>query len=349
MKKRDDIFLLQIQQRIAQIRKYLRGISREKFLNSDLHKAAVIRELEVIGESARLISGVTKLRFPNVPWQQMIGMRNRLIHEYFNVDDSIVWEVANSQLINLEKDIEKVFLETADSIHPWRHCPLGYYFVQEFNRSVPISEKNPSGTTSVREHCRRNPSGRDQLYPDEIYLISNIGKTHSLPKIGKMSAPRNANDYDQLITIWTQYWNDVLLPKEKLSPSVVKALFFSESSFNLKVKEKKVGPRNYARGPLQITDETRRILADESGEVKNHHMTLSSADVKQIELAVAAAVRWLFHKRELASKYLRRQASWDEAVADYKGYLRKKKDFRLQEGMKNFSSTLKKLNESESQ
>ncbi len=347
MKKRDDIYLSQIQERIARIRKYLKGISRDKFLNSDLHKAAVVRELEVIGEAARLVSGVTKLRFPEIPWQQIIGMRNRLIHEYFNVDDSIVWEVATSQLPQLEEDIEKAFLDTAPPSHPWRPCPLGYYFVHGFNRNVQRSEKNPDGTTSVREHCRRNPSGRDQLYPDEMLLISKIGKTKSSPRMGKMNSPKNANDFDQLIALWTQYWNDVFSSKDPLSPNIIKALFYSESSFYLKVKDQRVGARNYARGPLQVTDQTRKILADEKGELRDHHITLSAADVKQVELAIPAAVRWLFHKRDLSSKYLGRQASWEEAVAHYKGYLRKKRDFRLQKGMTNFISALKELDNGE--
>ncbi len=119
----------------------------------------------------------------------------------------------------------------------------------------------------------------------------------------------------------------------------------SESSFNLKVKNRKVRARNYARGPLQITDETRRVLADEDGELKDHYLTLSADDVKQIELALPAAIRWLFHKRELASKHLGKQATWEEPVAEYKGYLRGKKDYRVQKGMKNFISTVEKLNE----
>lgn len=348
MKKRDDIYLSQIQQSIARTRKYLKGISREKFLNSDLHKAAVVRELEIIGEAARLVSGVTKLKFPEIPWQQIIGMRNRLIHEYFNVDNSIVWEVAHSQLAKLEKDIEEVFLDTAPPSHPWRPCPMGYYFVNEFDRSVPISEKNPSGVTSVRQHCRRNPSGRDQLYPNELKLISKLGRTKPLPELGKMKSPKNSNDFDQLIALWTQYWNDVFSPKEPLQSDIIKALFFSESSFNLNVKDQKISTRNFARGPLQITDETRKVLADESGELKDHHITLSADDVKQVEMAIPAAVRWLFHKRDLSSKYLGRQANWEEAVADYKGYLRKKKDFRAQKGMKNFFLTLNELRKGKS-
>jgi uncharacterized protein with HEPN domain len=98
MKKQDDIYLTQIQQRIKLIRQHLRGITHSKFIKSDLHKAAVVRELEVIGEAAKMVSEETKQKFSQIPWNQIVGKRNRLIHEYFNVDDSIIWEVVNSQL-----------------------------------------------------------------------------------------------------------------------------------------------------------------------------------------------------------------------------------------------------------
>ncbi|MGE3387501.1 MAG: hypothetical protein AB7K41_12295, partial [Bdellovibrionales bacterium] len=119
-----------------------------------------------------------------------------------------------------------------------------------------------------------------------------------------------------------------------------KALFFSESSFNLKVKDQRIRARNYARGPLQISDETRKILTDEHGELSNHFMTLTANDVKKPELAIAAATRWLFHKKDLAGRILKREANWDEAIAHYKGYLKGKGDFKTKAGMKNFFETM---------
>lgn len=345
MKKRDDFYISQILHRIDLIAEHLKGVNQAKFLKSSLHKAAVIRELEVIGEASRLVSEETKSKFIGIPWAQMIGMRNRLIHEYFSVDESIVWEVANTQLPVLKKLFEKAFLETAPVAHPWRNCPLGYFFVQEHKRLTSVSDKNPSGFTSVREHCRRNPSGKDQLYPDEIILISNSGVAASAnQKIGQLKEPGNANNFDGLIKLWTKYWNDILSPKELLDPNVVKALFFSESSFNLKVKDQRLSKNNFARGPMQITDDTRKILADEKGELENHFMTLTANDVRKPELAIAAATRWLFHKKDLASTFLKREATWEEAVAHYKGYLRKKAEFKTQRGMKTFFSSLEKLN-----
>lgn len=55
---------------------------------------------------------------------------------------------------------------------------------------------------------------------------------------------------------------------------------------------------------MQITDQTRKILADEKGEVKDHYLTLTSADASNPDVAICAAIRWLFHKRETAKLFL---------------------------------------------
>ena len=349
MKKRDDIYIIQIQERIKLVKNHLKGIDAKKFFKSDLHKAAVIRELEVIGEAARMVSSETKKKYSKIPWSQIVGMRNRLIHEYFSIDESIVWEVAYSDLPSIENEFKKIYLELAPSAHPWRNCPLGYYFVKKHSRKVELSEKNPDGVASVKEHCRHNPSGKDQLYRDEILLITENGlDKYTLADIGKINDPPNANNFDKVICVWTQYWNEVLKPKVPLSPNIIKALFFSESSFNIDVKNVRLGPNNFARGPMQITDQTRKILSDEKGELYNHFLTLTAKDVKDPNLAIAAAIRWLFYKKEHASKFLNRDASWEEAVANYKGYLKRNKvNFRTQKGMKVFFSTLEKLEATE--
>lgn len=182
------------------------------------------------------------------------------------------------------------------------------------------------------------------MYPGEIILISKTkGKELNGMIIGKLSQPSNANSFDELICIWTQYWNDIFSAKDPLSVNYVKALFFSESSFRLDVKDQRISKSNFARGPMQISDQTRKVLGNEKGELKDHYLTLTAEDVRNPQVALSAAVRWLFYKKENAGKYLKREASWDEAVAHYKGYLRAKKDFREQKGMKIFLETLKKL------
>lgn len=346
MTKRDDVFVLQMRERIALISRFLTGVSEKKFLKDQLLQSAVVRELEVLGEAARFISAETKSKFPNIPWSQIMGMRNRLIHGYFNVDYSIVWEVARYNLDSIDKDLERVFFATAPRVHPWRKCPQGYYFVKGHDRRVTPSPKNPSGLTVVHEHCRRNPSGKDQLYPDEIRLITETHEVHS--KVAPMDKPKSANGFDSVIATWVQYWNELFQNEEEpLTPEIVKALIMSESSFRTDVKTR-VSKGNFARGLTQITDETRKILSNEKGEVKDNYLTITAKDLDDSSIAICAAIRWLFHKRHQASAYLGRSASWEEATAHYKSYLRRKKDWRKQAGMVIFQRALDEMKANES-
>ena len=73
----------------------------QHFAQSELHQNAVIRPLEIIGEAARRISQDTRDAHPEIPWEQMIGMRNRLIHEYFRVNLTTVWETVQNDLPSL--------------------------------------------------------------------------------------------------------------------------------------------------------------------------------------------------------------------------------------------------------
>jgi uncharacterized protein with HEPN domain len=70
---------------------------------------AVIRNLEIIGEASKNISPHIRKRYPNIPWEQMNGMRNVLIHEYFGVDISVVWHTAKIHLPELKKQLITLF------------------------------------------------------------------------------------------------------------------------------------------------------------------------------------------------------------------------------------------------
>lgn len=76
---------------------------------------------------------------------------------------------------------------------------------------------------------------------------------------------------------------------------------------------------NSARGLLQITNDTRKILGDEKGELKDHYLTLSREDLNDPSNNISAGIRWLFRKRAIASSLLGRPATWEEAVAEFKG------------------------------
>ena len=147
-------------------------------------------------------------------------------------------------------------------VHSWRVCPYGEHWVRTHPMHVPPSKTHPSGSVTTRhEHCAHNPSGKDQLYPDEIREIA----TQHFPNLKNKPCPLPSkfgaagSKYDDLIAGWVQYWNELLKPDVPLDPNLIKALIASESSFDPK---KLADPKNSnsARSLTQITNDTRKLL-----------------------------------------------------------------------------------------
>lgn len=78
----------------------------ETFQTDLMCQAAVTRQIEIIGEAARRISPETQITLPNIPWRNIIGMRNRLIHEYDSLSLETIWEVTQSSIPELITVIE---------------------------------------------------------------------------------------------------------------------------------------------------------------------------------------------------------------------------------------------------
>ncbi|NTU59672.1 MAG: DUF86 domain-containing protein [Deltaproteobacteria bacterium] len=102
MKKDDTVFLRHVLDAIGQVRSYVGGLDCEAFFENRLVQDAVIRQLEVIGEASRNLSEEFRAGQPDVPWGDIVGMRNRLTHAYFDVDLGVVWEVVEQDLPVLE-------------------------------------------------------------------------------------------------------------------------------------------------------------------------------------------------------------------------------------------------------
>jgi uncharacterized protein with HEPN domain len=71
---------------------------------------AVVRSLEVIGEAAKNIPGLLRESHPEIPWQEIIGMRNKITHEYFGIDLDIVWQSVQEDIYPLESAIKKIVI-----------------------------------------------------------------------------------------------------------------------------------------------------------------------------------------------------------------------------------------------
>jgi uncharacterized protein with HEPN domain len=93
---------------------FAKGKRRASLDNNRLLLSAVLRELEIIGEAANKISEKTKKRFPHFPWKELIGMRNRLIHAYFEVDHDIIWKTIREYLPSFHQQLE----EAVNSFEP---------------------------------------------------------------------------------------------------------------------------------------------------------------------------------------------------------------------------------------
>jgi uncharacterized protein with HEPN domain len=103
---RDEAFLLDMLLAARELRQFTDGVSFEKFNTDRLLQHAVVRLVEIIGEAARNVSPDFKRAHPEIPWSGIVGMRHRLIHEYFRVAPDKVWEVVHKDLPELVALIE---------------------------------------------------------------------------------------------------------------------------------------------------------------------------------------------------------------------------------------------------
>jgi len=109
--KKDKAYLKHILDATFDIEKFTEDISKEKFYENKEKQYAVLRALEIIGEATKNLSRELKAKYSEVPWKDIAGMRDKLIHEYFGVNLELVWETIKSKLPELEKQISEILNE----------------------------------------------------------------------------------------------------------------------------------------------------------------------------------------------------------------------------------------------
>lgn len=108
MKKDDSVYLRHILDAIELIEGYIKGVSENEFLTHSMLKDAVAREIEIIGEAASNISDEFQMKYPEMPWKKMTGIRNKIVHEYFNVNFPVVWDTVQEDIPLLKQAIKKL-------------------------------------------------------------------------------------------------------------------------------------------------------------------------------------------------------------------------------------------------
>ena len=108
MQSKDRIRIQHILDEAGEACKYMEGFSFNEFVEDGKTVRAVIRSIEVIGEATSKISIEFRQEHLDIPWQKIIGMRNRLIHVYFDIDYNIIWQTVKKNLPPLIKQLQSI-------------------------------------------------------------------------------------------------------------------------------------------------------------------------------------------------------------------------------------------------
>jgi uncharacterized protein with HEPN domain len=93
---------------IDRVEQYTQGMSFDTFSNDQKSIDAVVRNLEIIGEAANRLPDDFKERHSSVEWYKVVGLRNRIIHEYFGIDLQIIWQIVHADLPALRQTLSQI-------------------------------------------------------------------------------------------------------------------------------------------------------------------------------------------------------------------------------------------------
>jgi len=102
------LYLKDILEAIEAIEEFVKDIDFETFKRDDMRSSAVIRKFEIIGEATRNIPDNIKQKYSSIPWKNISGMRDRLIHFYFGIKYELVWDTIKIDIPVLKSQIKKI-------------------------------------------------------------------------------------------------------------------------------------------------------------------------------------------------------------------------------------------------
>jgi uncharacterized protein with HEPN domain len=105
------LYLDDIRESAEKVSRYTRGLSFDQFVGDEKTFDAVVRNLEIIGEATKHIPPDVRERYPEVEWRRIAGLRDVVIHEYFGIDDLILWDIIQNHVPRLLDQIRAILAE----------------------------------------------------------------------------------------------------------------------------------------------------------------------------------------------------------------------------------------------
>ncbi|TET61761.1 MAG: DUF86 domain-containing protein [Promethearchaeota archaeon] len=113
--RNQDIYLKDIIEAMNKIVDFVEGIILEEFQKDDKTSSAVIRKFEIIGEATKNITDNIRKKYSKIPWKEMAGMRDRLIHSYFGIDYKLVWATIKNSIPEVKELLKKILEESKNN------------------------------------------------------------------------------------------------------------------------------------------------------------------------------------------------------------------------------------------
>jgi uncharacterized protein with HEPN domain len=110
-----ELLLNDIRQAIDRIEQYIKSLSFDGFSDDQKSVDAVVRNLEIMGEAAKRLPEELKEKYSEIEWHKVVGLRHRIVHEYFGIDLEIVWQILHKDLPDLKKKIVQIISDEGGS------------------------------------------------------------------------------------------------------------------------------------------------------------------------------------------------------------------------------------------
>jgi len=144
MERDDSVYIKHIRDAILKIQSYTKKFSAASFKKDSIIQDAVIRQIEIIGEATKRLSDKIRSENDDVPWEDIAGMRDKLIHDYFGVDIEKVWLTVQTDIPPLKKQISRISKSfwNSTNLRPNQSLKLTEIAVCEFHCSKVQWKRN---------------------------------------------------------------------------------------------------------------------------------------------------------------------------------------------------------------